>query len=77
MCPMSGLIWPSDGPGDQPVLVELADRDGDVVLAHGVVVERLAIHVYDEGVTDGARRIAIGVLQHAGGVDCDVALRVA
>ena len=41
------------------------------------VVERLAVHVDDEGVADGACRLAVGVLQHAGGVDCDVALRVA
>jgi hypothetical protein len=33
--------------------------------------------VHDEAVADGADGIAICVLQHAGGVDCDVALRVA
>ena len=48
----------------------------DVVLAHRVVVERLAVHVHDEPVAHGGHRIAGGVEQHPGGVDRDVALRV-
>ena len=45
--------------------------------AKRIVVERLAVHVHHEGVTDVAHRIPLGVLQHAGRVDGDVALRVA
>ena len=74
---MSGLIWPK--------IVQAISRscsnslivDGDVVLAQRIVVERLAVHVHDEAVADRRDGIAVGVLQHAGGVDRDVALRVA
>src|SRR5439155_11861258 len=67
----------ADRPGDQPVLVELADGDGDVVAAHRKVVEGLAVHVHNKAVADGPGGVAFGVLQHPGCVDGDVALRVA
>lgn len=65
-------------PRDQAVLLELLDLDGDVVLAQlRKVVQRLAIHVHDEAVTDAAHRIAVGILEHPGRIDRHVALRVA
>ncbi len=53
-------------PGDQLVLLEFADGDGDVVLAEfRKVVEGFTIHVHDEAVTGCGNRGAFGVLQHA------------
>src|SRR3984885_2957066 len=65
-------------PRDQPVGLEFADGDGDVVLAKvRKVVESVTVHVHDEAVTDGAYGRPVGVLQHSGRVDGDVTLRIA
>src|SRR5581483_6352397 len=64
-------------PRDEPILLELNNAHSDVVAAQfGEVVERLAIHVDDELVTDRGDGIAVGVLQHARRVDRDVSLWV-
>jgi hypothetical protein len=41
------------------------------------VVERFAIHVYDERIPDRANGLAVGGLKHSRGVDRDVTLGVA
>ena len=46
-----------DRPGDQLVLLVVADLDGDVVPAERKVVERLAIHVHDEAVAGRGRPV--------------------
>ena len=69
---------PGDRPGDQCVGLELGDLHRHVVAAElREVVERLAIHVNDERVSDGGDDLAVGGLQHSRGVDRDVTLRVA
>src|SRR5438874_2259163 len=65
-----------DRPRDLTILVELGDRDSDVVLAQRVVVQRLTVHVDHEGVADRRGGLARGGLQHARAVDSDLALRV-
>jgi len=65
-------------PRDQPIPLELRDGDGDVVFAQlREVVQRLAVHVNHEAVTNGPHRIAVSVLKHPRRVDRDMALRVA
>src|SRR6185437_12823324 len=66
-----------DRPRDRTILLVARDDDGDVVLAHRVVVERLAVHVDDELVAHLRRRLTRRALQHARAVDGHVALRVA
>ena len=51
--------------------------DSYVVLAKRKVVERFAIHVHDETVADCLNWVTLGVLEHARGVDRDMALRIA
>ena len=62
-------------PGDEPVLLVPGDRDGDVVLAHREVPERLAIHVDHELVADRRGRLTRPALQHPRRVDRHVAAR--
>jgi Protein of unknown function (DUF732) len=65
-------------PRNQMVRLEFADRDGDVVLAKvRKVIESCTVHMHNEAVTDGGNGRAVGVLQHSGRVDGDVALRIA
>ncbi len=68
---------PQDRPGDESVLLELADLHRDVVTTQWEVVEGLAVHVHDEAVADPAHRVPVGVLQHARRIDRHMALRVA
>ena len=63
-----------DGPFDPPVLLEAGDDDAHLVLAHRKVVERLAIHVDHELITNRTHRRPLGALQHAGTVDGDMAV---
>src|SRR5258708_23310214 len=57
-----------DGPGDLLVRFECRDSHRDVILAEWGVIERLAIHVDDERVTDGAYPPPGAVHQHSGPV---------
>ena len=58
---------PQNRPRDQPVGLEVANTDRDVVLAQfRKVVERLTVHVNDEAVARGGDGPAFGVLQHSG-----------
>ena len=47
------------------------------ILDQRIIVERFAVHVHHEGVAFGRDRQAVGILQHAGGVNRNVALRIA
>src|SRR6266851_2677557 len=66
-----------DRPRDLMVGHQGHDGDGYVIAAHRVVVQRLAIHMNDEAVPDGAHGLAGGVHQHPGAIDRHVSLRVA
>lgn len=66
-----------DGPGDQGILLELGDLHGHVIAAQfWEVVERLSIHVDHELIAHPLGPLTRGALQHAGGVDGDMALRI-
>src|ERR1700691_3976851 len=65
--PDLGAELAENRPRDQPILFELLDLDGDVIFAElRIIVQRRAVHVDHEAVTDGLYRIAFGVLEHAG-----------
>src|SRR5262249_22700463 len=64
-------------PGDLAIRFERDDLDRHVVETEREVVERLAIHVDHETVTDRRDGLAFGIHQHAGAVDGDVALWIA
>ena len=66
------LSWPSIVPSNLAIRLQGHDPDRHVVQTHRVIVECLAVHVHDEGVTDGCDRITCGIHQHARTVDGDM-----
>src|SRR5581483_7950262 len=60
------------GPRDLSISLELDDLDGHVVETEGVVVECLAVHVDDEGVTRAGDGVTRGIHQHSRTVDRDM-----